>query len=47
MDVKCEPGSIKIDIKMVRIALRQKKKESMRPEPNGFYFFMIEWGILN
>lgn len=24
MDVKCEPGSIKIDIKMIRITLTQK-----------------------
>lgn len=29
MDVKCEPGSIKIDIKMVRIALRQKEKRNV------------------
>lgn len=44
MDVKCEPGSIKIDIKMVRIALRQKKKKRKRMRPGAkWLLFLYDW----
>lgn len=43
MDVKFEPGSIKIDIKMVRIALRQKKNKKTYASRAKWLSFLYDW----